>query len=44
MHISQIKEERVEKIEDVLKEGEIVTVKVIGFDKRGKLKLSMINI
>ena len=44
VHISQIKEERVENIQDVLKEGEIVTVKVIGFDKRGKLKLSMLNI
>jgi polyribonucleotide nucleotidyltransferase len=42
VHISQLKEERVENIEDVIKEGDMVTVKVIGFDKRGKLKLTMV--
>jgi predicted RNA-binding protein with RPS1 domain len=31
-------------VEDVLKEGEMVTVKVIGFDRRGKLKLSMVDV
>ncbi|MDH5750963.1 MAG: polyribonucleotide nucleotidyltransferase [Deltaproteobacteria bacterium] len=41
VHISQLSEERVERVEDVLSEGDIVTVKVIGFDKRGKLKLSL---
>jgi polyribonucleotide nucleotidyltransferase len=41
VHISQLKEERVENIDEVIKEGDMVTVKVIGFDKRGKLKLSM---
>ena len=30
-----------EDINEVIKEGEMVTVKVIGFDKRGKLKLTM---
>jgi len=44
VHISQLSEERVERVEDVLKEGDMVTVKVIGFDKRGKLKLSMLNV
>ena len=43
VHISQLSEERVENIEDFIKEGDMVTVKVIGFDKRGKLKLSMVQ-
>ncbi|MCH8841364.1 MAG: polyribonucleotide nucleotidyltransferase [SAR324 cluster bacterium] len=43
VHISQLSDERVDKVTDVLQEGEIVTVKVIGFDKRGKLKLAMVN-
>ncbi len=41
VHISQIKNERVEKVEDVLKEGDIVKVKVLDIDSRGKIKLSM---
>ena len=41
VHISQIKEERVEKVTDVLKEGEEVKVKVLDIDKRGKIKLSI---
>jgi polyribonucleotide nucleotidyltransferase len=44
VHISQMREEKVEHVEDVLKEGEMVTVKVIGFDRRGKLKLSMVDV
>ena len=44
VHISQMAEDRVENVEDVVKEGEMVTVKVIGFDRRGKLKLSMLGI
>ena len=40
VHISQIREERVENIRDELSEGQVVKVKVIGFD-RGKIKLSM---
>jgi polyribonucleotide nucleotidyltransferase len=44
VHISQMREERVENVEDVVKEGDMVTVKVIGFDKRGKLKLTMLNV
>ena len=43
VHISQLSEERVEKVTDVLQEGDVVTVKVIGFDKRGKLKLTMMS-
>jgi polyribonucleotide nucleotidyltransferase len=41
VHISEISKERVNKVEDVLNEGQVVPVKAIGFDKRGKLKLSM---
>ncbi len=41
VHISQLKEERVEKTTDVVKEGDIVKVKVIGVDDRGKVKLSI---
>ena len=44
VHISQMREERVEHVEDVLKEGDMVSVKVIGFDRRGKLKLSMLDV
>ena len=41
VHISQLSEERVEKVENIVKEGDVVKVKVIGFDNRGKVKLSM---
>ena len=40
VHISELAAKRVEKVRDVVKEGDEVTVKVIGFD-RGKVKLSM---
>jgi polyribonucleotide nucleotidyltransferase len=40
VHISELATKRVEKVSDVLKEGEEVSVKVVGFD-RGKVKLSM---
>ena len=41
VHISEMREERVAKTTDVCKEGDSVKVKVIGFDDRGKVKLSM---
>jgi polyribonucleotide nucleotidyltransferase len=41
VHISEISEDRVNKVKDVLSEGQVVKVKAIGFDKRGKLKLSI---
>jgi polyribonucleotide nucleotidyltransferase len=44
VHISQMREERVERVEDVLKEGDMVSVKVVGFDRRGKLKLTMLDV
>lgn len=40
VHISQLAKERVRNVEDVLKEGDQVLVKVIGIDERGKIKLS----
>ncbi|NFV82161.1 polyribonucleotide nucleotidyltransferase [Magnetospirillum aberrantis] len=41
VHISEISRERVAKTADVLKQGDVVKVKVLGFDDRGKVKLSM---
>ena len=40
VHISELAAKRVEKVADVVKEGDEVSVKVVGFD-RGKVKLSM---
>ena len=41
VHISELANERVNRTTDVVKEGDAVKVKVIGFDDRGKVKLSM---
>ena len=41
VHVSEIMEERVEKVSDYLVEGEEVDVKVIGIDDRGRIKLSI---
>ncbi len=41
VHISQLKNERVEKVTDVVSEGDEVKVKLIDIDSRGKVKLSM---
>ena len=41
VHISQLRPERVEKTTDVVKEGDIIKVKVIAVDDRGKVKLSL---
>jgi len=40
VHISELAEYRVDFVEDVINEGDIVKVKVIGFDKKGRPKLS----
>ena len=40
VHISQLALERVEKVEDVVKEGDEIIVKCLGFDARGRLNLS----
>jgi polyribonucleotide nucleotidyltransferase len=41
VHVSQIANERVEKVSDKLKEGDIVKVKVLEVDKQGRIRLSM---
>ncbi|MEG8099073.1 polyribonucleotide nucleotidyltransferase [Candidatus Liberibacter brunswickensis] len=41
VHISQLSTERVSKTSDVVKEGDVVWVKLLSFDDRGKIKLSM---
>ena len=41
VHVSEIKNERVEKVADVLSEGQQVKVKVLEIDPRGKVRLSM---
>ena len=41
VHISQISEERVEKVSDKLSEGDTVKVKVLEVDKQGRIRLSM---
>ncbi|WP_333587974.1 polyribonucleotide nucleotidyltransferase [Phenylobacterium sp.] len=41
VHVSQISNERVGKVSDVLTEGQEVKVKLLGFDDRGKTRLSM---
>jgi len=40
VHISQLANERVERVEDVVHEGDYIMVKAIGFDAQGRLKLS----
>ena len=41
VHISQLAAARVNKVTDVVKEGDKVKVKLLGFDERGKVRLSM---
>jgi polyribonucleotide nucleotidyltransferase len=41
VHVSQLAQERVKSPADVVKEGDIVKVKLLGFDDRGKVRLSM---
>jgi polyribonucleotide nucleotidyltransferase len=41
VHISQLATRRVQKVTDVVKEGDKVKVKLLGFDERGKVRLSM---
>jgi len=44
VHISELSNERVERVEDVLTEGQIVKAKLIGIDDRGRFSLSLKNI
>ena len=41
VHISQLAPRKVAKVTDVIKEGDKVKVKLLGFDERGKVRLSM---
>jgi len=41
VHISQLAQQKVAKVSDVVSEGQMVKVKLVGFDDRGKTKLSM---
>jgi len=41
VHVSEMSEERVNKPSDVVKEGDLVTVKLVAIDDRGRLNLSM---
>jgi polyribonucleotide nucleotidyltransferase len=41
VHISQLADGRPKAVTDVVKEGDMVWVKLLGFDDRGKVKLSM---
>ena len=41
VHISELAPERVKATSDVVKEGDMVKVKLLGFDDRGKVRLSM---
>ena len=41
VHVSQLAARRVQKVTDVVKEGDKVKVKLLGFDDRGKTRLSM---
>lgn len=41
VHISQLSEERVEQVSDVLHEGQVLKVKLTGIDERGRLSLSL---
>jgi len=41
VHVSEMKEERVNKPSDVVKEGDLVTVKLVSIDEKGRLSLSM---
>jgi polyribonucleotide nucleotidyltransferase len=41
VHISEISQERVESVNDVLSEGQVIKVKVIEIDKQRRIRLSM---
>src|SRR3979411_2339483 len=41
VHISQISNERVERVSDKLKEGDVIRVKVLEVDRQGRIRLAM---
>ena len=40
VHISKLENFRVEKVEDVVKEGDVINVKFLGTDEKGRMNLS----
>jgi polyribonucleotide nucleotidyltransferase len=44
VHISQLSNERVEQVGDILSEGQMINVKLAGIDERGRLSLTMIDV
>ena len=44
VHISQISDERVERVSDKLKEGDVIRVKVLEVDRQGRVRLTMRNV
>ena len=44
VHISKLADHRVAKVTDVVKEGQMVRVKITGIDERGKINLTMIGL
>ncbi|MCB1123204.1 MAG: S1 RNA-binding domain-containing protein, partial [Verrucomicrobiae bacterium] len=40
IHISELAEGRTEKVEDVVKKGEVITAKCLGVDEKGRVKMS----
>lgn len=44
VHISKLADHRVEKVEDIVKEGEMLPVKVLDIDKQNKISLSAVNV
>ena len=44
VNISKLAEGRVNKVTDVVKEGQLVRVKITGIDERGKINLTMIGL
>ena len=42
-HISKLSRDRVEKVSDILKEGQVIPVKLLEVDKMGRLNLSYID-
>ena len=41
VHVSELAPQRVQKVSDVVSEGQVVKVKFLGMDNRGKIRLSM---
>ena len=41
LHITDISNQHIDKLEDYYKEGQVVTVKAVGYDKRGKVRVSV---